>query len=136
MNGVPAPGPDRYTPLDETTVRERLQEWHDDMRVVVPVRLLRALVDGADAARHRSVYDRAIGDAARDAVVMWGTAVVDIARALGVVVTTGDSVEVLAGKVLAEVAAIRRRLLLADVDAAEHRATRGLLETLFGGALR
>jgi hypothetical protein len=122
--------------LDEPTLRERLEEWDDDMRVVVPVELLRGLVGAVDRARASAVADRALADAARDAVVVWGGAVVDIARALGVVITTGDSVEVITGKVLSEVASIRRRLLIADVDAAEHRATRGLLEALFGGALR
>lgn len=128
--------PNPRTGLDEPTLRERLEEWDDDMRVVVPVHLLRGLVEAADRARHGAVADRAIADAARDAVAAWGGAVVDIARALGVIVTTGDSIETITRKVMTEVTGIRRRLLLADVEAAEHRDTRGLLETLFGGALR
>jgi hypothetical protein len=106
------------------------------MRVVVPVELLRKLTADLDAARNRSVYDRAIGDAARDAVAVWGCGMVEVARELGVVVTTGDALEDLVRKSLAEVRGIRRRLLLADVEASEHRATRGLLEALFGGAIR
>lgn len=136
MNGAPAPGLSRYIHLDEVTLRERLPEWDDSMCVVVRVELLRALTGALDEARHRAVYNRAIGDAARDAVASWGGAVVDIARALGVVVATGDTVEDLTKKVLAEVAGIRRRLLLADVEAAEHRHTRSILDALFGEALR
>jgi hypothetical protein len=136
VNGLPAPGPSRHTHLDEVKLRERLEEWDDGMRVVVPVELLRKLTADLDAARNRSVYDRAIGDAARDAVAVWGCGLVEVARELGVVVTTGDALEDLVRKSLAEVRGIRRRLLLADVEASEHRATRGLLEALFGGAIR
>jgi hypothetical protein len=136
VNGIPAPGPSRYASLDEVTLRERLQEWDDGMRVVVPVELLRKMTADLDAARNRSVYDRAIGDAARDAVAVWGCGLVEVARELGVVVTTGDALEDLVRKSLAEVRGIRRRLLLADVEASEHRATRGLIEAFFGGALR
>ena len=136
MNGIPAPGPSRYASLDEVTLRERLQEWDDGMRVVVPVELLRKMTADLDAARNRSVYDRAIGDAARDAVAVWGCGLVEVARELGVVVATGDALEDLVARSLAEVRGIRRRLLVADVEASEHRATRGLVEALFGGALR
>lgn len=126
---LPEPERTRFSELDEPALRERLKHWDDGMRVVLPVKLVRTIAVDLDVARAR-------GNAARDAMSAWGGAVLEVAGALGVVTRTGDSLESITARTLAEVQTLRQRLRDAEVEASEHRRTRSLLDTVVGWGLR
>jgi hypothetical protein len=125
MIGIPTAPSSRFVELTPGLLRERLAEWTDDMRIVLPVALVRELLADVDDARARQLTALATAHGATDALKTWGGGLLAVARAVGVDVFAPPATpEAITAAVVVAVRELANRAEAAEADA---RTSRHLL---------